>query len=115
MNIAANANLPRATSTEHFDVLVVGAGVSGILAGIQGRMRDWRDMLRRIEADSRVPLRPQRVDQLVWLGLTDTTVANKTLVIESVGIITGSITYADLEIKKGGSMQGNLMKVKKGY
>lgn len=44
--------------------------------------------------------------------LTDTTVANKTLVIESVGTISGSITYADLEIKKGGSLQGSIVKVK---
>ncbi len=46
--------------------------------------------------------------------LTDTTVANKTLVIESAGTISGSITYADLEIKKGGSLQGNILKVKDG-
>ena len=46
--------------------------------------------------------------------LADTTVANKTLVIESVGVITGSITYADLEIKKGGSLQGSIFKVKDG-
>lgn len=47
--------------------------------------------------------------------LTDTTVANKTLVIESAGTISGSITYADLEIKKGGSLQGNILKVKDGH
>lgn len=46
--------------------------------------------------------------------LTDTTVANKTLVIESVGVITGSITYAELEIKKGGSLQGSILKIKEG-
>ena len=46
--------------------------------------------------------------------LTDTTVANKTLVVESVGKIRGSITYADLEIKKGGTLQGNIYKVKDG-
>ena len=46
--------------------------------------------------------------------LTDTTVANKTLVIESAGTISGSITYADLEIKKGGSLQGNILKVSEG-
>lgn len=46
--------------------------------------------------------------------LTDTTVANKTLVVESVGKILGSITYADLEIKKGGTLQGNINKVKDG-
>lgn len=46
--------------------------------------------------------------------LTDTTVANKTLVIESVGTISGSITYADLEIKKGGSLQGSILKIKDG-
>jgi len=46
--------------------------------------------------------------------LTDTTVANKTLVVESVGTISGSITYADLEIKKGGSLQGSILKIKEG-
>jgi cytoskeletal protein CcmA (bactofilin family) len=46
--------------------------------------------------------------------LTDTTVANKTLVVESVGVIAGSITYAELEIKKGGSLQGSIFKVKDG-
>lgn len=46
--------------------------------------------------------------------ITDTTVANKTLVVESAGTITGSITYADLEIKKGGSLQGSILKVREG-
>lgn len=46
--------------------------------------------------------------------LTDTTVANKTLVVESVGKVTGSITYAELEIKRGGILQGNIVKVKDG-
>jgi cytoskeletal protein CcmA (bactofilin family) len=46
--------------------------------------------------------------------LTDTTISNKTLVIESAGVIAGSITYADLEIKKGGSLQGSIFKVKDG-
>jgi cytoskeletal protein CcmA (bactofilin family) len=44
-------------------------------------------------------------------ALTDTTNANKTLVIESSGLIAGSITYAELEIKKGGSLQGSINKV----
>jgi cytoskeletal protein CcmA (bactofilin family) len=43
--------------------------------------------------------------------VTDTTIANKTLVIESTGLIAGSITYEDLEIKKGGSLQGSINKV----
>lgn len=46
--------------------------------------------------------------------LTDTTVANRTLVVESMGKILGSITYADLEIKKGGTLQGDIHKVKDG-
>ena len=46
--------------------------------------------------------------------LSDTTVANKTLVVESVGKVAGSITYADLEIKKGGTVQGNIFKIKDG-
>jgi cytoskeletal protein CcmA (bactofilin family) len=44
-------------------------------------------------------------------AVTDTTIANKTLVIESSGLIAGSITYTDLEIKKGGSLQGSISKV----
>ena len=44
-------------------------------------------------------------------AVTDTTIANKTLVIESSGLIAGSITYAELEIKKGGSLQGSINKV----
>jgi cytoskeletal protein CcmA (bactofilin family) len=44
-------------------------------------------------------------------SVTDTTIANKTLVIESSGLIAGSITYTDLEIKKGGSLQGSISKV----
>lgn len=43
--------------------------------------------------------------------LNNTTIANKTLVIESSGRISGSITYEDLEIKKGGSLQGGIYKV----
>jgi len=44
-------------------------------------------------------------------AVTDTTIANKTLVIESSGLIAGSITYTELEIKKGGSLQGSINKV----
>ena len=44
-------------------------------------------------------------------SLTNTTVANRTLVIESTGVIAGSITYEELEIKKGGSLQGGIYKV----
>ncbi len=44
-------------------------------------------------------------------SVTDTTIANKTLVIESSGLIAGSITYTDLEVKKGGSLQGSISKV----
>jgi cytoskeletal protein CcmA (bactofilin family) len=44
-------------------------------------------------------------------SVTDTTIANKTLVIESSGLISGDITYAELEIKKGGSLQGAISKV----
>lgn len=43
--------------------------------------------------------------------LNNTTIANKTLVIESSGRIAGSITYEDLEIKKGGQLQGSIYKV----
>ncbi len=44
-------------------------------------------------------------------ALTNTTVANKTLVVESSGMVSGTISYTDLEIKKGGSLQGNIHKV----
>lgn len=44
-------------------------------------------------------------------SLTNATVANRTLVIESTGLIAGSITYEELEIKKGGSLQGGIYKV----
>lgn len=43
--------------------------------------------------------------------LNNTTIANKTLVIESSGRIAGSITYEELEIKKGGSLMGGIYKV----
>ena len=43
--------------------------------------------------------------------LNNTTIANKTLVIESSGRIAGSITYEELEIKKGGQLQGGIYKV----
>ncbi len=46
-------------------------------------------------------------------SLTDTTVANKTLVVESSGLIAGSITYTEMEIKKGGSLQGSIHKIGK--
>lgn len=46
-------------------------------------------------------------------SLTDTTVANRTLVVESSGVIAGSITYAEMEIKKGGSLQGSIHKIGK--
>jgi hypothetical protein len=43
--------------------------------------------------------------------LTDTTIANRTLVVEATGLVAGSITYQELEIKKGGSLQGGIYKV----
>jgi cytoskeletal protein CcmA (bactofilin family) len=43
--------------------------------------------------------------------LTNTTVANRTLVVEATGLVAGSITYQELEIKKGGSLQGGIYKV----
>lgn len=43
--------------------------------------------------------------------LNNTTIANKTLVIESSGRIAGSITYEELEIKKGGTLMGGIYKV----
>ena len=44
-------------------------------------------------------------------SLSDTAVANKTLVVESTGVISGSVTYAEMEIKKGGSLQGGIYKI----
>lgn len=44
-------------------------------------------------------------------SLSDTTVASKTLVIESDGVVSGSVSYAELEIKRGGSVQGAIVKV----
>ena len=44
-------------------------------------------------------------------SLTDTAIANKTLLIESSGIISGSVTYTEMEIKKGGSIQGSIYKI----
>jgi cytoskeletal protein CcmA (bactofilin family) len=40
--------------------------------------------------------------------VSETTVANKTLLIESTGVATGDIAYADLEIRKGGDIQGSI-------
>jgi cytoskeletal protein CcmA (bactofilin family) len=44
-------------------------------------------------------------------SLTDTAIANKTLLIESTGVIAGSVTYTEMEIKKGGSIQGSIYKI----
>jgi cytoskeletal protein CcmA (bactofilin family) len=44
-------------------------------------------------------------------SLTDTAIANKTLLIESSGVIAGSVTYTEMEIKKGGSIQGSIYKI----
>lgn len=41
-------------------------------------------------------------------GVSEITIANKTLLIESTGVATGDIAYADLEIRKGGDIQGNI-------
>lgn len=43
-------------------------------------------------------------------SLTDTAVANNTLLVESTGVIAGSVTYTEMEIKKGGSIQGSIYK-----
>ncbi len=44
-------------------------------------------------------------------SLMDTAVASKTLVVESSGMVSGSVTYAEMEIKKGGSLQGGIYKI----
>jgi cytoskeletal protein CcmA (bactofilin family) len=44
-------------------------------------------------------------------SLTDTAVANKTLLVESSGVISGSVSYTEMEIKKGGSIQGSIYKI----
>lgn len=43
--------------------------------------------------------------------LTDTAVASKTLVVESSGMVSGAVTYAEMEIKKGGLLQGGIYKI----
>jgi cytoskeletal protein CcmA (bactofilin family) len=40
--------------------------------------------------------------------LNETVVAQKTLLIEATGTVKGNITYTDLEVKKGGSIQGDM-------
>ena len=40
--------------------------------------------------------------------VTQTTVAKNTLVIESSGTAAGSVAYANLEIAKGGNIQGQI-------
>lgn len=40
--------------------------------------------------------------------------SNKALFIRSTGRMTGEIQYAEIEIEKGGDMQGNLSKVESG-
>lgn len=46
-------------------------------------------------------------------SLTDTTVANRSLLVESSGLVAGSITYSEMEIKKGGSLKGSIHKIGK--
>lgn len=38
--------------------------------------------------------------------LMEISVANRSLLIESTGQVSGNITYGDLEIRKGGDIQG---------
>lgn len=40
--------------------------------------------------------------------VSETTIAKKTLLIESTGIASGDVAYADLEIRKGGDIQGSI-------
>jgi cytoskeletal protein CcmA (bactofilin family) len=40
--------------------------------------------------------------------LNETVVAKQTLLIEATGKVKGNITYTDLEVKKGGSIQGDM-------
>jgi len=42
------------------------------------------------------------------------TTSYKTLFIRATGKITGAIQYAEIEIEKGGDMQGNLTKIESG-
>jgi cytoskeletal protein CcmA (bactofilin family) len=44
--------------------------------------------------------------------VTDNTVANKTLLIEAIVNATGNIAYADLEIRRGGNIQGSIKIIK---
>jgi cytoskeletal protein CcmA (bactofilin family) len=40
--------------------------------------------------------------------LNETVVAQQNLLIEATGKVEGKITYAELEVKKGGSIQGDM-------
>jgi cytoskeletal protein CcmA (bactofilin family) len=40
--------------------------------------------------------------------LIDTSIAHESLLIESTGLVSGTITYGDLEIRKGGELQGSI-------
>ena len=96
--------------------LLVGAGVSmqgtitvqgeAIVDGnIQGRIT--ADFLH-VTTNGAINGVSTASNVLIAGKVNNTTVAHKTLVIESTGIATGNIAYADLEIKRGGDIQGNI-------
>jgi cytoskeletal protein CcmA (bactofilin family) len=45
----------------------------------------------------------------------DNLTANKSLFIRSTGKVIGAVQYAEIEIEKGGDLQGNLLKSASGY
>ena len=47
--------------------------------------------------------------------LHNTVISEKSLIIRSTGKITGKIHYVEIEIEKGGDLQGNLLKSSNGY
>lgn len=50
---------------------------------------------------------------LVSGKINQSTTATQSLVIDSTGILTGEVAYGDLEIKKGGELQGTIVMLKK--
>ncbi len=41
--------------------------------------------------------------------INESTTARKSLVIDTTGTLTGQVAYGDLEIRKGGELQGNIV------
>lgn len=108
-------------TTNPFGELVIGTGViaKGTLH-VPGEATINGTVVGDLTADS-INVMPfgevtgKTVGQTIVVAgkLNQSTTATRSLVIDATGVLTGEVAYGDLEIRKGGELQGTIVMLNK--